>query len=169
MHHDDESHLLPVDPDLDPLDPAEPANTHVRTVSPIRRSRDHRTLIAVAAGGYLGTLGRYLATQSWPTPAGGFPATTFAINTSGAFLIGLVLATLLARHPTNPWLRPFLCTGVLGGWTTMSALAVDLVVLTDDAQTTVAIAYAAATLTLGVLAAWLGIATARRITKPMPC
>jgi fluoride exporter len=169
MHRDDEIHPLPVDPDLDPDDPAEPGPTHVRTIRPTRRSREHRTLVAVAAGGYLGTLGRYLATQTWPTPSGGFPATTFAINTSGAFLIAVILATLLTRHPTNRWLRPFLCTGVIGGWTTMSALAVDLVLLSEEGHATVAVTYAVATLVAGVFAAWLGVAIARRVTRPVSC
>lgn len=169
MHRDDDTAPLPVDPDLAPEDPAEPSEAHVRALHPIRRSRDHGVLLATMAGGYLGTAARFLATEAWSASEGAFPATTFAINTSGAFLLGLTLATLLARHPTNRLLRPFLCTGVLGGWTTMSALAVDLVTLTDDGHAVVAVAYATATVAAGLASAWFGITAARRLTSRVPC
>ena len=53
------------------------------------------------------------------------------VNLTGCLLIGVLLAVLLARFPHSPWLRPFLAVGVLGGFTTYSTFAVDVVRLTD--------------------------------------
>src|SRR5205807_5473442 len=92
-HHDER---LPIDPDLAPADPAEPSPTHRPTVH-VHRSRELDVLVAIAAGGCLGALGRYELGLAWPTPPGHVPWATFTINSSGAFLLGLVLTLLLER------------------------------------------------------------------------
>ncbi|MCT4356185.1 CrcB family protein [Streptomyces sp. Je 1-79] len=80
----------------------------------------------VAAGGALGAAARYGASLAWPTPAGAFPWTTLAVNTAGCAAIG-VLTVLLTEAATapHPLLRPFLGTGILGGFTTFSAYALE--------------------------------------------
>lgn len=72
-----------------------------------------KALIAVAAGGALGCLARYLLTESRS------PWAVVAVNLSGALALGLLVA--LVRP--GSLLRPLLGTGFLGGWTTWSALA----------------------------------------------
>lgn len=117
---------------------------------------------AVAAGGFLGALGRYELGLAWPTSAGHFPWTTFTINISGSFLLGLVLALLLERG--GPRLaRPFFCVGVLGAWTTMSTFAVEADLLIKGGHTATAAAYVLATLAVGVSATWVGVALARAL------
>jgi CrcB protein len=87
---------------------------------------------------------------------------TFAINTSGAFLLGLILTTILERwRHAPPYVRPLTCVGFLGAWTTMSTFALDTDVLVKDGRVAVAIAYLIATLFAGVTAAALGIAIGR--------
>src|SRR5947207_6810375 len=81
---------LPIDPDLAPDDPGEPSPTHHPLVH-VDRTRHTDVLAAVGAGGFLGALGRYELGLAWPTPAGHFQSTTFTINISGAFVLGLVL------------------------------------------------------------------------------
>jgi CrcB protein len=56
------------------------------------------------------------------------PWTTLGINVTGCLVIGVVLV-FLARPAAPPWVRPFVVTGVLGGYTTYSTFAVDVVVL----------------------------------------
>jgi CrcB protein len=92
-------------------------------------TRSTGTLVAVAIGGALGTLARYGLDRAIPTSAGHFPTATLIINLSGSLLIGLLLPIALAQASRRPLIRPFLVTGVLGGWTTFSALATDAATL----------------------------------------
>lgn len=102
-----------------------------------------RLLPWVAAGGALGALLRDALVQAYP-----HLVTTLVINVVGSFLLGL----LLVRHRDDERLRAFVGTGVLGGFTTWSALAVQVV----DASTAVAVVYLALTLGLGLAAARVG-------------
>jgi CrcB protein len=156
---------LPIDPDLAPDDPAEPSPTHVaaRHAGRSARRADPRVLLAIAAGGFAGTLGRYELGLTWPEHDGHFPATTFVINTSGAFLIGLVTTLIVERLRPTRYLRPFACVGVLGGWTTMSTLAVGADRLLGAGAFVTASGYLATTLVAGVVATALGIASGRRM------
>ena len=84
---------------------------------------------AVAAGGVIGALARHGAGVALPTAAGAFPLTTFAVNVVGCALMGALVAALARTPGAHPLLRPFLGTGVLGGFTTFSAFAVETVEL----------------------------------------
>ena len=118
-------------------------------------------LAAVGAGGFLGALGRYELGVAWPTPAGHFPWTTFTINVSGAFALGLVLTLLLERVGPTRYVRPFFCVGVLGAWTTMSTFAVEGDLLVKSGRAAMAIVYVLATLAFGIGATWAGVRLAR--------
>ena len=102
-------------------------------------------------------------------PAGsGIPWAILAVNLVGAFALGLLLAGLSGRAPEPPArrdLRLFAGTGVLGGFTTYSALATDTALLL--ARTPVlGVAYAAVSVVAGValagLGLWVGGRAARR-------
>ncbi|TDW30508.1 fluoride efflux transporter FluC [Cryobacterium psychrophilum] len=87
-------------------------------------------------------------------------AVTFAINVTGALLLGALLETLLRRGPDEGrrrGTRVLLGTGVLGGFTTYSALATDTSLLLADGSVGAALLYAGGTLILGAAATWLGI------------
>ena len=148
----------PIDPDLDPNDPAEPAVDHRRRTTPAHRLQP-AVLAAIAAGGVLGAESRYLVERAWPA-GDGFPAATLVVNTSGAFALGLLLTVLLRRRPGG-LLRPFACVGFLGAWTTMSTLAVDTVSLFHAGRAGLAAGYLAATVAAGLAAAVAGTAVGR--------
>jgi fluoride exporter len=160
-HHDE---LLPVDPDLAPDDPAEPSATH-RPTDHRHRSRNPGVLAAIALGGFLGALARYEVTLAWPTGDGRFPWATFAINTSGALFLGVVLTALLERPGRWRSARPFLCVGFTGAWTTMSSLALDADLLVKGGHPVTAVGYLLATLAAGTAASSTGIATGRRLSR----
>lgn len=108
-----------------------------------------RHLLAVAAGGAVGALARYAATQA-QADGGGFPWTTFAVNVVGsALLAGLLLLPLARRSPL--WAAA-LGPGVLGGFTTFSATSEQTRVLLADGRTGLAAAYVAGTVAAGLLA-----------------
>jgi CrcB protein len=108
------------------------------------------TLRAVALGGALGTLARYGLDRGIPTPAGHFPTATLIINLSGSLLIGLLLPLAISHTARRPLLRPFLITGILGGWTTYSALATDAAALLRAGHDMVAFGDMGATLVGGM-------------------
>jgi CrcB protein len=103
-------------------------------------------VVLVAVGGVVGSLARYGLVEAAP-----HLVTTLAINVVGAFLLG----ALVVRRPPDHWTRPLLGTGVLGGFTTMSALAVQTV----TSSVVAAVAYLAASLLLGTAAAVAGLRT----------
>lgn len=147
-------------------DPARrPAHLHPRSIG------------LVLLGGTAGTAARAALSLVFP-PVGGLPITTLAINAVGAFLLGALLESLTssggeARHRSA---RLLLGTGVLGGFTTYSALAADTALLLGGGASsgsapdefvlagggwgTAAILYAVGTVVTGVLAARGGIAVA---------
>ena len=151
---------LPIDPDLAADDPGEPSPTHQPAPRPVHRARLDG-LAAIFAGGGLGTLGRYELGLAWPTRAGHFPLATFTVNTSGALLIGVLLVLILERFPPNRYARPFVVVGGLGGWTTMSTLAMETVLLAKGDHPVVAAGYLVATLVAGMAAVAAGVTLGR--------
>jgi CrcB protein len=127
-------------------------STHSEGFHPSSRSAG--TLCAVALGGALGTLARYALECGLPTASGHFPTATLVINLSGSFLIGLLLPfALVSPHSL---LRPFLVTGILGGWTTYSALATDAVSLIKSGHALLAVGDLGTTLVAGLALVTLG-------------
>ncbi|MFD3942256.1 fluoride efflux transporter CrcB [Streptomyces sp. NPDC058579] len=117
---------------------------------------------AVAAGGALGATARYGAALAWPTPAGAFPWTTFSVNAVGCAVIGvlMVLLTETATAPP-PLLRPFLGTGILGGFTTFSTYALDTQRLLSAGETARGVAYLGGTAVAALAAVWAATVATR--------
>jgi CrcB protein len=118
----------------------------------------------VFAGGSLGVLARAGLDRIFPAGTG-FPTTTFVINVVGAFaLAALIEALALLGHDGGHRrvLRLLVGTGVLGGFTTYSALAVQTDALLRSGQAATALTYAVSTVALGLAASLTGIALARR-------
>jgi fluoride exporter len=128
----------------------------VRAIERHRQPFDAAVLGAIAAGGAIGATGRW--SVSWlfdaadPTaPTAAWPWATLVVNVVGCALIGLA-ARALVRESLG-W--EFAVTGVLGGFTTFSALAVELNDLAEADRLPLAVAYGAATLVAGVGATFL--------------
>lgn len=154
---------LPIDPDLDPVDPSEPAAGHrpVATDKAPPRRTDPRVLAAIAAGGALGAPARYAMAEWIGVGGSGFPWATFWTNVSGAFVLGALLVVLLRRYPTHRYLRPFAATGFLGAYTTFSTFVVETDQLLDHGHARVALTYVVASLVVGLAAAAAGMAGGR--------
>ena len=121
------------------------------------RRGDGGLLAAVAAGGVLGSLGRYAAGLALPHAAGSFAWATFLVNVSGSFAMGVLVVWVLSMTEPHPWLRPFLGVGVLGGWTTFSSYALDVHSMVQEGHGLVAAAYLAGSLLAGLVAVGLGV------------
>jgi CrcB protein len=120
-----------------------------------------------ALGGVLGALARWGVGTALPRSPADWPWATMLVNLTGCLVLGVLLGLLFARHPDHPWLRPFLGTGVLGGYTTFSTFAVETVELADAGAWASAGAYVAVSVVGGVLAAAAGVALGR-VLAPQP-
>ncbi|MGV8852891.1 MAG: fluoride efflux transporter FluC [Rhodoglobus sp.] len=114
-----------------------------------------RELAAVAVGGALGTGLRFTLDLAFATDDGLFPVSTLIANIVGSFVLALVVAQLWPSSPA--WARAGLGAGLLGSFTTFSALAVAVVHLIGVDQWMLAVIYLAATLVLGLAAAAFGL------------
>jgi CrcB protein len=123
-------------------------------------------LLVIAVGGALGTIARFLLDTAFVEGSGHFPTVTLIVNLSGSLAIGLLLPVVEQWTPRQPLLRPFLVVGLLGGWTTYSALAVGAVTLLQNGQTALSLLYLAATLVGGTALVVLGDVVGRRWTTP---
>ncbi|MGL6234627.1 MAG: fluoride efflux transporter CrcB [Segniliparus sp.] len=119
----------------------------------------------VGLGGGFGSVLRYALGWLFPTEPGEFPATTFAINVSGCFCIGALMAAILERWPKANRLRLFLGTGVLGGYTTFSTYTVEAVRLAQGGHAFLAAWYIGATLLSALAATVTGVWLARRALR----
>ncbi|TFB98705.1 CrcB family protein [Cryobacterium adonitolivorans] len=127
-------------------------------------------LALVFAGGTVGTALRELLAISVP-PVAGVTVSIAAINIVGAFLLGLLLETLARRGPDEGrrrQLRLLLGTGVLGGFTTYSALATDTSLLLADSRLGTALLYALGTVLVGAAASWAGIGASGALHRRRP-
>lgn len=113
-----------------------------------------RSVALVFAGGALGSLARYLLSLALP---GLWPV--FVVNTVGSFLLGLLLGWF-GPHGPDDTLRLLLGTGFLGGFTTYSALALDVAEVGLAGGPVLGLAVAVGSAALGFLAALLGFAVA---------
>ena len=115
------------------------------------------TLAAIAAGGSLGALARYGIDVSIERRSVAlFPWSTLAINLSGCFLVGILIAAVVDRHHTPQWLRLGLVVGFCGAYTTFSTFAQETLGLVEEAATGVALLNVTASVALGVLAVLAG-------------
>jgi CrcB protein len=115
----------------------------------------------------VGTVVRAALETAFPAQPGGWPWATFAINVTGAFLLGLLLETLARRGPdagARQLLRLGLGTGVMGGYTTYSTFAVETVRLLGAGAVLSGLGYALGTVLLGLAAALAGGRMAARLS-----
>ncbi len=113
-------------------------------------------LAAVAVGGALGSVARYLAVNGLAAWLGrAFPYGTLAVNVAGSFLMGLALSLLVQRGLLGePW-RAALMAGLLGGFTTFSAFSGETLVLAQQ-RPAAALLNVALHLALCLSAVWVG-------------
>jgi len=138
-------HDLPVDPDVLPR-------------APLPR---WDVLAVIAAGGAVGSLGRWGLTLLLPHPAGAFPWATFVANATGCLALGVLMVFVVEVWRPSRYARPFLGVGVLGGFTTFSTFMLDARALLVAGRTAAAGAYVAGSLVAGLVAVVVGIRATR--------
>ncbi|WP_020388019.1 fluoride efflux transporter CrcB [Kribbella catacumbae] len=157
----DPSPREPIDPDVDLRHPT----TRVETSAAASGRGGAVVLLAIAGGGAVGASARYLIGLGWPAPAGSLPWATMVINLVGCALIGVLMVLVSEVWVGQRLLRPFLGTGVLGGFTTFSTYAVDLQQLIADRHPITAVTYLLATVIGAIAAVWAATHATRALVR----
>lgn len=118
--------------------------------------------LAVAAGGAIGAAARYGVSVLAARLLGpAFPWGTLAANILGCFAMGMLVSWFVGREQSLMALRAFLGVGLLGGFTTFSTFAFDVVTLYRDRTVALAAAYLLASVVLSVIGLIAGLAAGR--------
>lgn len=142
-----------VDSDVDLHDPAQRTET---------QPREWEFLAIIAAGGAVGAEARYGLDVALPHHADSFPWATLLTNISGCLLIGVLMVVVVEVLTPHRLLRPFLGTGILGGFTTFSTFGVDVVALCRQQRLGLALGYVLASVMFCLLAVWGASTLTRR-------
>jgi CrcB protein len=119
----------------------------------VRPAPAPRLLAAVALGGACGAVLRWWLGETFPDGTG-FPWTVFTINVSGSLALAALPGVAVVRR--SPALAVGLGTGVLGGFTTLSACSEQTRALLHAGNVALAAAYLLGTLAAALVAVWLG-------------
>lgn len=123
------------------------------------------TVVAVAVGGALGAVSRYLL-GSWvqSMSGGSFPWGTWTVNVLGSLLLGFAMVWL-AETLASAEVRLFVAMGFLGSFTTFSTFSFETVELVREGLWMRAGIYSLGSLAIGVLAVVTGAAAALAVSR----
>jgi CrcB protein len=108
-------------------------------------------ILAVAAGGALGSVARYMVGVGSTKMFGlAFPWGTLIINVVGSFLIGAFVELFALKWDLPQEARVFLTVGICGGFTTFSAFSLDAYVLIERGEWWLATAYVVGSVVLSI-------------------
>lgn len=127
-----------------------------------------RNIALVAVGGGVGAMARVAVSAAGGVTDSGWPWGTLTANLTGALLLGMLLARLSDTAIGGVRVRPLVGTGVLGSYTTLSTMALEIERLAvGRGQVRLAVVYAVVSLMGGLLAAWVGAVVARVATRTL--
>lgn len=111
--------------------------------------------LAVAAGGAVGSLGRWGIGRALTAACPGLPAGTFAANVVAGLIIGLV-SGLNAANPMPAEVKSLLTVGLCGGLSTFSTFTNETFGLIEAGNVPAAVANIAANVAVCLVAVWAG-------------
>ncbi len=117
-----------------------------------------KALFIIGLGGAIGSMLRLLLIEALPKVImGNFPLQIFVVNILGCFVMG-ILTEGMAMHFSLPnMVRSFLTTGLLGGFTTFSSFSLEFGLLVERKLISLAIFYACISVTLSLMAYFIGM------------
>src|SRR5690606_22122943 len=113
-------------------------------------------IFLVGAGGFIGSVLRYLIGGYFQGFAKSFPLGTLVVNVMGCFVIGLLAQIGESRNMFSNEVRVFIFVGILGGFTTFSSFGNETINLMRGNQIINMFFNIGANVILGLLAVWLG-------------
>ena len=124
-----------------------------------------RSLVAVAVGGMLGCLLRWVLAMFLNRYLPAIPPGTLAANLIGCYIIGVALAFFTQYPGFAPVWRLFVTTGFCGGLTTFSTFSAEVVILMQSGRNATALMAVGAHLVGSLLMTFAGIATVTWFNK----
>jgi CrcB protein len=116
-----------------------------------------RIILIAGAGGFLGTVARFLASRYFQNLfLSAFPFGTFLVNVAGCLLIGIFYGLSQKGNILSPEWRMFLTVGFCGGLTTFSTFAGENLALLKDGNFFYFALYTGLSVFLGLMATYLG-------------
>ncbi len=123
-----------------------------------------QNILAVFIGGGTGAVLRYLAgVLAVKVLNVNLPVSTFVVNIAGCFILGFLFALFVSKPDINPALKLALTAGFCGGLTTFSTFSLELFEMLKNAQYIQVLVYLISSLTVGLLAVWIGVNSAKLI------
>lgn len=123
-----------------------------------------QALLAVAAGGMVGAVLRYLVNIAATKLAGpGFPLGTMIVNISGSFAMGALVGAMALSWNVSQEARLFVMVGLLGSFTTFSTFSLDAYTLFERQAYGPLLFYVFGSFGLSLLGLVLGLALAKRV------
>jgi CrcB protein len=117
------------------------------------RPMNPQFIVAVAVGGAIGSVGRYLVAIGAGRAFGtNFPWGILIINVTGSFLIGGLAGLFALKWHLPQAVRIFLTVGICGGYTTFSTFSLDVFYLMERGELVAAGIYLVASVALSVSA-----------------
>ena len=125
--------------------------------------------LAVAVGGLIGTGLRLACDLAFPHGDGDFPVETLLVNLVGAFVLGWLVGGLWTRPTTPVWFKAGLGSGVIGSFTTLSAVMASLIGLAGVGEAWLAALYLVVSVVGGLALAAAGLRIGSLLAhRPMP-
>lgn len=103
-------------------------------------------ILMVGAGGFIGSVLRYLLSLLGQRFSFTFPHGTLWANLLGCLALGIVTALATETETLSPTTRLFLATGICGGFTTMSTFTYETFQFAQDSEYLYAAVYFVATI-----------------------
>jgi len=123
-----------------------------------------KQLAVIAVGGAVGALLRYgMSNAIYATLGRSFPYGTLAVNVLGSLLMGFLFVLLIERSTFDVIWRSAILIGGLGAFTTFSTFSIETLNLIENGSVTLALLNILFSVTLCILAVWLGVVVARQM------
>lgn len=121
-------------------------------------------IFAVAVGGALGAVSRYLMMIGIGSWLGhGFPYGTLIVNVIGSFMLGSLMETMALVWSPAPEVRTFIVVGLLGAFTTFSTFSLDAVILAQRGEYGLAGLYILGSVAFGIIGFMGGMMVFRQV------
>lgn len=123
-------------------------------------------VLAIAAGGAIGAMGRHFVNQAAFHLLGTqFPWGTVIVNVAGSFLMGVLIEVIALKWSVSREMQAFLATGILGAFTTFSTFSLDVAMLNKSGSLHIMFFYIALSVLGAIGALFLGLYLVRSLVS----
>lgn len=121
-------------------------------------------IIAIALGGALGAVSRYLVVGLMTDWFGNsFPYGTLAVNIVGSFFIGILYVVVVQKMHASPELKAIMVVGFLGAFTTFSTFSLEAFNYINEGLLLNAVTYVLSSVILCIISVWIGVSAAKLV------